>query len=185
MSAGPERPHYGEGPVPPGAYAPRPQVERPGPPRPEDLAEWWRRAVAILIDGAIVGTLTIIVLGILGAGLVTGETEGVGEVIVGLLLATLLFTALILLYAPVVMAATNGQTLGKLATGCRVVRLDGQKVTFGWAALREVLVKGLLLGIAASFTGGIAYLVDGAWPFVDGENRALHDYVVDSRVVRA
>jgi hypothetical protein len=58
-------------------------------------------------------------------------------------------------------------------------------VDFWWAALREVAVKGLLVGIASSLTGGIAYLVDVLWPFWDAENRALHDFVVDSRVVKA
>jgi uncharacterized RDD family membrane protein YckC len=72
-----------------------------------------------------------------------------------------------------------------MVTGCRVVRAEGQRVTFGWAALREVVVKGLVLGIAGSLTGGLAYIVDGLWPLFDGQNRALHDYVVDSRVVKA
>jgi uncharacterized RDD family membrane protein YckC len=185
MTGAPDRGHYGDRPVPPGAYAPRPKAERPPPPRPEDLADWWRRAVAVLIDAAIVGTLTIVVLGALGAGLFAGGDLSVGEIVGGLLLATLVFTALILLYAPIVMVSTNGQTLGKLATRCRVVRVDGARVSFGWAVLREVVVKGLVLGIAASLTGGIAYLVDGAWPLVDPQRRALHDYAVDSRVVRA
>lgn len=180
MSAGGE--HYGGGPVPPGAYAPRP--ERPAPPRKEDLAEWWRRAVAMLVDGAIVSALTLAVLAALGAGFFADGTSGVWEVLGALLLATVLFTALAFLYAPLVMARTNGQTLGKLLTGCRVVRDDGKRVGFGYAVVREVVVKGLVLGIAGSLTGGIAYLVDGLWPFVDSGNRALHDHLVDSRVVR-
>ena len=88
-----------------------------------------------------------------------------------------------LLYAPLLMARTNGKTLGKMATGCRVVRADGRRVDFGWAVLREVVVKAIGVGVAASFTAGIAYLVDIFWPFVDGKNRAVHDIVVDSRVV--
>ncbi len=39
--------------------------------------------------------------------------------------------------------------------------------------------------IAAAVAGGIAYLVDLLWPLVDGRKRALHDIVVDSRVIRA
>ena len=181
--SGPETSHYGSGPVPPGAFAPRAPL--PGPPRKEDLAEWWRRAVALLIDALIVGVITVGVLGVLGAGLVAGDNDGIGGLIVAFIVTTLVFTVLALLYAPAMMARTNGQTLGKMATGCRVVRADGQRVGFGWAAVREALVKGLLLGVAGALTGGIAYVVDGVWPFIDGENRALHDYLVDSRVVRA
>jgi uncharacterized RDD family membrane protein YckC len=178
-----ERSHYGEGPVPPGAFRPRPP--RPGPPPRETLAEWWRRAVATVVDGVIVGALSLVVLAVLGAGFFADGDIGVGDVVVGLLLFTLFFAALALLYAPLVMARTNGQTFGKMLAGCRVVRADGGPVDFWWSALREVAVKGLLVGIASSLTGGIAYLADVLWPVVDPQNRALHDYVVDSRVVRA
>ena len=175
--------HYGEGPVPPGAYAPRPQ--RPAPPAREDLADWWRRVVAALVDAVIVGGLSLAILAALGAGFFADGRLGALEVVGAVLLALVLFAVLAFVYAPLLMARTNGRTLGKMATGCRVARADGKPVTFGWAALREVAVKGLLLGIAGAITGGLAVLADGLWPLIDGERRALHDYVVDSRVVRS
>ena len=181
MSSGPE--HYGGGPVPPGAFAPR--APRPGPPPQAALAEFWRRLVALLVDGAIVGFVALAILGLVGAGFFGDGEAGLVEFLLSLLLLIVLFTVIALLYSPLIMARTNGQTLGKMLTGCRVVRADGRRVTFGWAVLREVLVKGLLLGVAATITGGIAYVVDGIWPFVDSQNRAVHDYVVDSRVVKA
>jgi uncharacterized RDD family membrane protein YckC len=179
--------HYGASAVPPGALTPRTPRGGGVPPAPEELAEWWRRAVAALIDGVILGTLTVGILVALGAGLFggSGGSIGVWEAVVGVLLATLVFVALMLLYAPVVMARTNGQTVGKILAGCRVVRADGRPVGLLYAMLREVAVKGVLLGIAGSATGGIAYVADFVWPFVDAENRALHDLLVDSRVVRA
>jgi uncharacterized RDD family membrane protein YckC len=170
--------------VPPGAYAPRP--ERPGPPRQDDLAGFGRRLIAFVLDGIIIVGLSLSILAAIGAGFFGDDGSlSVGEIIAGLLLTFTFFAAIALLYAPAVMAATNGQTLGKWATGIRVVRADGQKVGFAWSVLREFLVKGVLLGVAGALTGGIAYLVDGVWPLVDGQNRALHDYIVDSRVVRA
>jgi uncharacterized RDD family membrane protein YckC len=174
--------HYGTRPVPPGAFAPRP--ERPGPPARHELAEFWQRLVALMIDGVIVGVIALVVLALIGAGFFADGNAGAGDFIVSLLLLTVFFTIIALVYAPLIMARTNGQTPGKMVTGCRVVRADGGRVTFGWATLREVLVKGLLLGVAGSLTGGIAYLVDGLWPLADGQNRALHDYVVDSRVTK-
>ena len=174
--------HYGSGPVPPGAFAPRP--ERPAPPSKEELAEFWQRLVAVLIDGFIIGAVALIVLAIVGAGFFADGNAGASDFIISLLLLTVFFTLIALVYAPLIMTRTGGRTPGKMVTGCRVVRADGQRVTFGWAVLREVVVKGLVLGIAASLTGGIAYLVDGLWPLFDGQNRALHDYVVDSRVVK-
>jgi uncharacterized RDD family membrane protein YckC len=181
MSSGPE--HYGTGPVPPGAFAPRP--EQPPPPSRAELAEFWQRLVAVVIDGVIVGIVSLVVLAIIGAGFFADGNAGAGDFIISLLLLAVFFTIIALVYAPLIMARTNGQTPGKMVTGCRVVRADGRPVTFGWAALREVLVKGLLLGVASSLTGGIAYIVDGLWPLADGQNRALHDYVVDSRVVKS
>ena len=62
---------------------------------------------------------------------------------------------------------------------------NGAATDFWWSALREVVVKGLLVGIVSSFTAGIAYFADVLWPIPDAENRALHDFAVDSRVVKA
>jgi hypothetical protein len=57
-------------------------------------------------------------------------------------------------------------------------------VDFGYATLREVVVKWLLFGVVAnSFTFGLAALVDYLWPLWDEENRALHDFVVNSRTI--
>jgi len=184
----PERPGgYGGGPVPPGAFQPRPQ--RPGAPAPGTLAEYWRRAVAVLVDGVIVFVLGLILLSILGALLGdSGDDSDVAawQAILGLLVGfVIVYPIIALVYFSSMMAATNGQTLGKLATGIRVQRSDGKKISFWWAAYREVLMKGIVLGIAGTITGGIAYLVDLLWPMWDKQNRALHDIVVDSRVVKA
>ena len=179
---GPGAGHYAGGPVPPGAFAPR--EERPAPPAQEQLAEWWRRAVATLVDGVIVGAVALLVLAALSAGFFADGDLGTGELIVAAILFTLVFAAIALLYAPLMMARTNGQTLGRMASGCRVVRTNGKPTGFWWSALREVAVKGLLVGIASSLTGGIVFLVDVLWPIPDPQNRALHDFVVESRVVK-
>jgi uncharacterized RDD family membrane protein YckC len=174
--------HYGTGPVPPGAYAPPP----PGPPvfAAEDFAPYGRRAFAAIIDGVIMLSLALGILAAVGAGFFSGGDVGFWDVVVGLLLLAVLLAALTVLYAPLVMVPTNGQTFGKAVTGCRVARADGRKMTFGYAVLRESLVKGLLFGLAAVLTGGLSILADYLWPLFDSQNRALHDFVVDSRVVR-
>ena len=78
------------------------------------------------------------------------------SIIVGLMFATLCVTIVAFLYAPAMMARTNGQTLGRMALGIRVVRAKGQPMTFGFAMLREVAVKALLFGIVSSLTFGLA-----------------------------
>jgi uncharacterized RDD family membrane protein YckC len=47
-----------------------------------------------------------------------------------------------------------------------------------------VLIKIVIFGIAGSFTAGIAPLLDVLWPLWDEENRALHDFIVSTRVVQ-
>jgi uncharacterized RDD family membrane protein YckC len=181
----PERPapSYGGGPVPPGAFAPRETPQRISP--DADFADWWRRAVAAILDAIIVGGATLLLLALLGVGVFADGDVGTGELIVGALLGTIIFAVLALLYAPILMARTNGQTLGKMATDCRVVRANGKPVDFGWSVIREVAVKGIVFGVAGSVTGGLANIADWLWPLFDKEDRALHDFLVDSRVIRA
>lgn len=75
--------------------------------------------------------------------------------------------------------AHNGQTLGKQATGIRIVRDDGRPMTFGRALLREGVGKYLL----ALVTLYIYLVVDYLWPLWDGENQALHDKIASTHVV--
>jgi uncharacterized RDD family membrane protein YckC len=73
------------------------------------------------------------------------------------------------------MARTNGASIGKRATGIRVVRTSGAPTGFWWSLLRELPVKMML---------SLLVVLDPLWPLWDPEKRALHDMVVGSRVVR-
>jgi uncharacterized RDD family membrane protein YckC len=152
------------------------------------LAGWWSRVGAALIDGVIIGAggllLLIAITAPFSLGFFAGDDAGWVSVIVGLFLAIICVSIMALLYAPALMARTNGKTLGRMALGIRVVRANGEPMTFGFALLREVAVKTLLFGIAGGLTGGLAQLADVLWPLWDEENRALHDMIVDTRVVK-
>ena len=121
---------------------------------------------------------------VFSVGFFASDETGIASLIVGLMLSVLAIAIVALLYAPLMMARTNGKTLGRMAMGIRVVRANGEPMTFGCAMLREVVVKALLFGIAGSLTFGLANLADVLWPLWDDENRALHDFVVNTRVVR-
>jgi uncharacterized RDD family membrane protein YckC len=170
-------------PPPPGAGGPRPTLSGP-----QVLAGWWARVGAQLIDGAIVGLGGAILLIAISApfsiGFFASDTVGVLSIMLGLLIATVCVAVVALLYAPAMMARTNGQTLGRKVTGIRVVRANGTPIDFGFAMVREVLVKSLLFGVLSSITFGLAGIVDVLWPLWDEENRALHDFVVDTRSIR-
>jgi uncharacterized RDD family membrane protein YckC len=153
------------------------------------LAGWWSRVGAALIDGLIIGVGALLIVALFGSvfsiGFFASEETGVVSLVVGLMLSFLAIAIISLLYAPLMMARTNGKTLGRMAMGIRVVRANGEVMTFGWAMLREVAVKALLFGmILSSITMGLAWLIDVLWPLWDDENRALHDFIVDTRVVR-
>jgi uncharacterized RDD family membrane protein YckC len=175
-------------PPPPGAGGPATAYAAPPPVAGRlVLASWGRRVAAFLIDGVIVGVGALILLVAITApfsvGFFASDSTGVAALIVGFLVATLSITIVAFLYAPALMARTNGQTFGRMAAGTRVVRADGRPITFGFAMVREVVVKALLFGLLGGITGGILHLLDVLWPLWDEENRALHDFVVNTRTV--
>ena len=154
-----------------------------------ELSGWWRRVWAQVIDGIVIGLIALVFFLIIGAivggGFLVGDTTGYIAAVLGFLAWGICILVAALLYAPLMMAKTNGKTLGRMALGIRVVRANGQAITFGYATLREIVVKWLLFNVVGgSFTFGLAPLIDDLWPLWDEEHRALHDMVVDSRVIR-
>jgi uncharacterized RDD family membrane protein YckC len=187
---GPEStPGYG-GPVPPGGW--QQPIARPasgwvGQP----LASWGSRVGAQLIDWLVllipaVILFVVIVGGAVGLGDENGESWG--AIVGAVILWGLVMGVVGLLYAPLLMqrdGARNGQTWGKQLMGIRVVRDSGEPLGFGWSALREIVVKGLLVGIASSIIPLVPWLLDILWPLWDDQNRALHDMVVSTHVIGA
>jgi uncharacterized RDD family membrane protein YckC len=174
-------------PPPPGAGGPVSPFATPLPAGRYVLAGWWRRALAHILDMVIIGIGAVILLVAITApfsvGFFASDNTGFVALAVGAFLAIICVAVVALLYAPALMARTDGRTLGRMATGIRVVRASGEPITFGFAMLREVVVKALLFGIAGGITGGIANVLDYLWPLWDEENRALHDFVVNTRTV--
>ncbi|HLW15758.1 MAG TPA: RDD family protein, partial [Actinomycetota bacterium] len=78
------------------------------------------------------------------------------------------------LYAWLMIGLVNGQTLGAMALGVRVMRTNGDRVDIGRSAARAAMaiVSGLVLGLG--------YL----WAAWDVEKRTWHDMVADTRVYR-
>jgi uncharacterized RDD family membrane protein YckC len=177
-----------DSPPPPGALGTSAPASPPIASGQYQLAGWWSRVGAFLIDGLIITVGALIILAIFGgifsAGFFASDETGVVALVVGLMLAFVAIAIVSLIYAPLMMDRTNGKTLGRMAMGIRVVRANGQPMTFGFAMLREVAVKALLFGFAGSITFGLANIADYLWPLWDDENRALHDFVVDTRTVR-
>src|SRR3954451_2652019 len=175
------------GPVPPGGW--QQPVAQPVFPYP--LAGWWSRVAAQLIDWLIVGVPGLVVFFVLlfgAAGASNNNKVTTGAAIGAFLLCLLLWLVVAVVYAPLTMrreGERNGQTWGKQALGIRAIRDNGVPFDFGYAALREVVVKGLALWIVASVIPVIPYLLDYLWPLWDDSNRALHDMVCSTHVVQS
>ncbi|MCR8629874.1 RDD family protein [Paenibacillus radicis (ex Xue et al. 2023)] len=86
-----------------------------------------------------------------------------------------LIQSLVSLVYYVVMTVIFGQTLGKMATGIKVIRNDGSPNTWGIIILRELIGK-----FVSSLILFVGYMMAG-W---DGKKRALHDRMFATRVVK-
>jgi uncharacterized RDD family membrane protein YckC len=168
--------------VPPGGWEqpiPQPQGRRGQP-----LAGWGSRLAAYLIDGLIL-LVPAVILTIVVVAIAAGSDTG--AIVTGIF-SFFAYLVVAFIYAPVLMAREgprNGQTWGKQAMDIRVVRDNGQTMSFGWAALREIAVKGLAVTIASSIIPFIPWFLNFFWPLWDDENRALHDMICSTHVVRA
>ncbi|MDQ3570447.1 MAG: RDD family protein [Actinomycetota bacterium] len=153
------------------------------------MAEWWKRLVAIIIDGLILGVPLFILYIILIAGSIsqttidpiTGEIEGGGGILGGaFLLFFLVAIAANLAYYGILNGGAAGQTVGK-----KVMKIQVRDANSGGP-----IGVGRGVGRAAipSVAGALCFLVsllDGLWPLWDDKRQALHDKVANSVVVDA
>jgi uncharacterized RDD family membrane protein YckC len=134
------------------------------------------RLAAATIDGILLGSLSLTVmwLTLRWCGLPLDRA-----LMLPVLVPTSVFLALLLVGYLVMFNAAGGQTIGKMAVGLRVVRevtpFDaGGPVSFGQAMLRAVLTLPSVLIAGAGFL-----------PALVGEERAVHDRLAHTRVIRA
>lgn len=74
---------------------------------------------------------------------------------------------------------TNGYTLGKWALKIRVVKPNGNKLTFLECFLRDTVIK----TIANSITSGLLNLGSFIWASATPENKTVHDLAASTKVV--
>jgi len=169
------------------------------------LAGWGKRFFAYLFDLVLVGvgsflfsaavlSLILIYPAIIinfGEGLNgDGSVSFISDLLQFIMLTApvILFPALFgLIYWGVAMSRSgekNGQSLGQQIFGIKVVREDGQAVSFWWAGLRQVVVIWFLF-LNILLVTILAPLLNFLWPLWDSKRQALHDKIVKSRVVLA
>jgi uncharacterized RDD family membrane protein YckC len=182
----PQPPPGGWQPPPaPGPYqqapAPGPYQQAPPPAQPPygtaslatgQLSGFGRRFVAYILDGLVVGVAGSIIDAIIAA-IVRGSFNDTGGYarngIVSLILGVLYFGY---------FWSRNGQTLGYMALGLRLVRADGAPVSFGLGAIRYVLIY---LSFAVCL---IPAIVSAFMVGLGSRKQAIHDMIVGTLVVR-
>ncbi len=133
-------------------------------------AGFWKRAAAAIVDGGIIW-----VIGRFGGealGTLLGDLAGGGELAVTLMIA-LVTLLLQVCYFAFFHASFNAATPGKMLIGIKVVRSDGETISFPRAVGRyfATIPSGILLGIG--------YLMAG----FTARKQALHDMICDTVVV--
>jgi uncharacterized RDD family membrane protein YckC len=131
------------------------------------LAEWWRRAAAVVIDTAVLWIPLM---------LATHSMERLGRLVVGLVVGVVYFSLL--------NGSAKGQTLGKMVWNIRVRdAATGGPIGPAKAAVRYAVPA--VLASLIPILGLLVWLTDGLWPLWDRRRQALHDKVAGSVVVAA
>jgi len=123
-------------------------------------AGFGRRLIAVILD-AIILSIPAVCFAFASS---SGKSGGSGS--------NVLFT---IIYEALLIALWNGQTIGKLAMGIRVVTADGTPVPVGRAFARAGMK---LVSLAAL---GLGYL----WMLWDPHKQTWHDKVAKTYVVKA
>ena len=139
-----------------------------------ELASWWSRVGAYVIDSLLLLVPLAVLIAVLFA-LNPDDDSGAWAVLTVGYLATLVLP---FVYFTVMHGSGRGQTYGKRALGIRVVDDNGGPIGRGRAFGRYAIT--LAFGIFF-----IPAVLDYLWPLGDKRNQSLHDKAVGSLVVRA
>jgi len=132
-------------------------------------AGFWIRVVAALLDFALFW-LVKLSLAVMASRVWRSEPD-VALGAQGIVAACM---ALFVVLYTIALHALEGQTVGKLLVGIRVVGLDGEPPAFGASVLRFVAYAASLLPL------GLGFVMAG----LRSDKRALHDLLAGTRVER-
>ncbi len=134
-----------------------------------------RRLLAVIIDGIVLGIVNGIIAAIFHIGMVTTANGSMSYSASGPG-ATLPYIIFLIYY--IVLEATMGATLGKLALGLRVVKADGSPISWGESIIRN------LLRFIDVIPGFIPYLLGAILIWTSPTKQRLGDRLAKTVVVR-
>ena len=165
-----------------------------------EVSGWGRRFAAWIIDAillAIVPTYIMvsrIITEMSAAGIFDAIEAGASQAAIqeemnevifgnmGQFMAVSFVFAIISLAYYVLMHATLGKTLGKMALGIKVIKDDGSECDLAAAGKRAVVHP---LGSGLPSVGFVVLLINGLWPLWDEKRQSLGDKLGKTYVVRA
>lgn len=140
-------------------------------------APWWRRLVARILDGLLIG----LVVGVPMMFVLWGQGIDAFSLWLGVA------TGLVGFIYETVLLKTMSATLGKLAMGLRVHKLaDEAPLSWVTAAIRSATWHGASLLSNVPIVGYaflLFLLLNGLWPLWDGKNQSLNDKAAGTQVV--
>ena len=156
-----------------GVLTPRHQVRAPKFRRnpidgDDQIASFWARASALLVDAIVGATVWFLIVFVLA---VTTSSDWQLVMVISIIFVPAYALAVSLL------VAIRGQSPGKIFAGIKIVRTNGIEIGFGRAMLREwigKLISVLPLVVPLGFL----------WVMFDKENRGWHDKIADTKVIR-
>ena len=165
------------------------------------LTSMSRRLGAYIIDslllGVLVGGLFIILIGIIGFSrynisdsmymdprhaMYYGASElfnGLGIFAFSNIAVVIMFLGISNAFTAIIMWASNGYTPGKWLLSMRVVKLNGSKISFIDALLRDVVIKVVSNSLFSGFINPGSFI----WACVTDDHKTLHDLVAQTRVI--
>jgi uncharacterized RDD family membrane protein YckC len=136
---------------------------------------FWRRFVAILIDGIIIAIFTFPITLLLGQRAIIPHQNQPPTISFGYIGASYLISLLANCAYFTYFVSQKGATPGKMLLNLKVVTANGDRLTVARSAGRffAYILSGLIFCIG--------YIMAG----FDSQKRALHDYICSTRVIKA
>ncbi|KRG65622.1 hypothetical protein ABB26_03520 [Stenotrophomonas humi] len=148
-------------------------------------AGFLRRFAASTIDSLVTGVVSYalliplaLVMGVSVVSMTGSEMANVGAMLVFYALYYAICILVPAIYFGWMQSSGNMASLGKLAVGAKVVRVNGERISFWRAFLRYIAMAGLAL-----VTCGLAMLVSAIMVGVSERKQGLHDMICDTIVV--
>ena len=145
---------------------------------------FWMRFGARFIDGIVLGVPFLILAALVIPNLIRTQGAVSNPALAGIAAFSITFFLcyfVVLICYEVLFLRYRGATPGKMACGLKVVRTDGSSLGWGACIGRFVMWNVVTSGIP--YLNFILILISGIMAGTDGEKRALHDRVCDTRVV--